>query len=242
MQKVLLLGLCALLAFTAQAQNGGQKKKTDNTKAAASTLQFPKLANAKDSASYAYGIVLANSIKRQLKADLNVNLTAEAINSSLKGDSLPFTMDEASGIFNTYNRKLLEAANAETVKAGKDYLAANKKKPGVTTTASGLQYEYLVKGDPSTPTPKTTDRVKVHYVGTFTTGEEFDGSIKRGQPATFGVTQVIRGWTEALQLMHVGDKIKIVVPEDLAYGERGKGNIKPFTTLVFEIELLEIVK
>jgi FKBP-type peptidyl-prolyl cis-trans isomerase len=125
------------------------------------------------------------------------------------------------------------------IAAGKKFLEENKKKKGVTVTASGLQYEVVKQGNGATP--KATDTVKVHYKGTLLDGTEFDSSYKRGQPASFPVNGVIKGWTEALQLMKVGDTFKLVIPADLAYGERGAGGmIGPNATLVFEVELLGV--
>ena len=118
-------------------------------------------------------------------------------------------------------------------------MAENAKKDGVVTTESGLQYEVLTKGSGASPT--ADDSVTVHYTGTLIDGTIFDSSVERGEPATFGVTQVIAGWTEALQLMSVGDKLRLVIPSDLAYGLRGAGpSIGPNSTLIFEVELLKI--
>ena len=122
--------------------------------------------------------------------------------------------------------------------AGDKFLAENGKKPGVVTTASGLQYEVIKKG--TGPVPTATDQVKVHYVGTLLDGTEFDSSIKRNEPAMFPVNQVIPGWTEGLQLMPVGSKYKFYIPQNLAYGSKGARGIEPLSTLVFEVELLGI--
>ena len=132
-------------------------------------------------------------------------------------------------------------ASAVNVKAGKDYLEANAKKEGVVVTNSGLQYKEVTEGKGDMP--KATDKVKVHYKGTLIDGTEFDSSYKRGTPATFPVTGVIKGWIEALQLMNVGDKFELAIPSELAYGKRGSGSkIGPDTALLFDVELLEIVK
>ena len=129
----------------------------------------------------------------------------------------------------------------ENMKAGKAYLEENAKKEGVVVTKSGLQYKEITAGKGEIP--KSTDKVKVHYKGTLIDGTEFDSSYKRGQPATFPVTGVIKGWVEALQLMNVGDKYQLAIPSELAYGKRGSGaNIGPDATLLFDVELIEIVK
>jgi FKBP-type peptidyl-prolyl cis-trans isomerase len=132
-------------------------------------------------------------------------------------------------------------ANEANVKMSEDYLVNNKKRKGVTTTTSGLQYEIMKAADNPGPKPVATDKVKVHYVGTTVDGQEFDSSVRRGQPAEFPLGGVIKGWTEGLQYMNVGDKYKFVIPQNLAYGERSpSAKIKPFSTLIFEVELLEI--
>ena len=130
---------------------------------------------------------------------------------------------------------------SDNKKQGEDFLATNKERPEVKTTESGLQYEIIKQGKGKTPT--ATDMVKVHYHGTLIDGTVFDSSIERNEPATFGVSQVIKGWTEALQLMPVGSKWKLYIPYDLAYGDREVSEtIKPFSTLIFEVELLDIVE
>lgn len=130
------------------------------------------------------------------------------------------------------------AAGEKQLAAGKEYLEKNKAKPGVKVTASGLQYEVLKSG--SGPKPTTANTVKVHYHGTLIDGKVFDSSVERNEPIEFPVTGVIPGWVEALQLMSVGDKWKLTIPADIAYGPRGKGDIPPNAVLIFEVELLEI--
>ncbi|MFB0975775.1 MAG: FKBP-type peptidyl-prolyl cis-trans isomerase, partial [Tolumonas sp.] len=133
-----------------------------------------------------------------------------------------------------------EAKRAETMKAaGAEFLTENAKRPEVKVTESGLQYEVLVAG--SGKQPAASDKVRVHYHGTFTDGKVFDSSVQRGQPAEFPVGGVIAGWVEALQLMSEGAKWKLFIPHNLAYGERGAGSIPPFSTLVFEVELLNVL-
>lgn len=137
--------------------------------------------------------------------------------------------------------KKVAEQSAGNVKAGKEYLEANAKKEGVVVTKSGLQYKEITAGKGEMP--KASDKVKVHYKGTLIDGTEFDSSYKRGTPATFPVTGVIKGWIEALQLMNVGDKFQLAIPSELAYGKRGSGaKIGPDTTLLFDVELLEIMK
>lgn len=133
-----------------------------------------------------------------------------------------------------------KAKYAETIKKNEDFLKENAKKKDVVTTESGLQYKVLTKGTGEVPT--ATQRVKVHYRGTLIDGTEFDSSYKRNEPTTFACNQVIKGWTEALTLMPVGSKWELYIPQELAYGERDNGKIPPYSTLVFEVELLEIVK
>lgn len=139
-----------------------------------------------------------------------------------------------------YHKAQMEAKYGENRKTGEEFLAKNAKNDSVKVTESGLQYKVLVKG--TGETPKMEDKVKVHYRGTLIDGTEFDSSYKRGEPATFGCGQVIAGWTEALTMMPVGSKWMLYIPYDLAYGDRETGEIQPFSTLIFEVELLDIVK
>lgn len=157
---------------------------------------------------------------------------------------LEIDIQEAQQLLNTYFTKLQaeqEVASADKRKAGEEFLKENAKREGVITLKSGLQYEIMVEGNGVIPTAK--DKVKVHYHGTLIDGSVFDSSVQRGEPAVFGVTQVIQGWVEALQLMPVGSKWKLFIPYNLAYGERGAGSmIQPYSALIFEVELLDIVK
>jgi len=153
---------------------------------------------------------------------------------------LEMSLNEAQAVVNAYFQQLQEQAFANNIREGKEFLSENAKRPEVKTTATGLQYEILNQGTGTTP--KASDTVKVHYHGTLISGEVFDSSVQRGEPATFGVTQVIQGWVEALQLMPVGSKWKLYIPSELAYGEQGAGQlIGPHTSLIFEVELLDIV-
>ncbi len=157
-----------------------------------------------------------------------------------QNDILPVSADSAQVLVQKQIEYYEKAKYAPNIKAGEDFLAKNKKDKNVTTTESGLQYKVLTMGTGEKPTRES--RVKVNYRGTLLNGTEFDSSYKRGEPATFGVGQVIAGWTEALQLMPVGSKWELYIPQELGYGSRATGNIPPYSTLVFEVELLEIVK
>jgi FKBP-type peptidyl-prolyl cis-trans isomerase FklB len=157
------------------------------------------------------------------------------------GDSVQIKQDKASATIQKFFGEIQKAEGEKNQKAGEDFLAANKNKPGVVTLPDGLQYEIIKAG--TGPKPKAEDEVKCHYHGTTIDGKVFDSSVERGEPANFPVNRVIPGWTEALQLMPVGSKWKLYIPAALAYGERGAGaDIKPNSTLIFEVELLEIVK
>jgi FKBP-type peptidyl-prolyl cis-trans isomerase FklB len=215
-----------------------------------SSLKNTKLNSKEDSLSYAFGIVNYNALKTD-SLMLNPMIVAKAM---LDGkDEKPLMADDnARKVIMSYinHREALKAekqAELNKVKF-KDYidqneafLAKNKEKAGVTVTASGLQYEVITMGTGPKPTSQNT--VKVHYTGTLIDGSEFDSSFKRNQPAQFPVSGVIPGWTEALQLMPVGSKFKLYIPQSIAYGAKGAGQIiKPYSTLIFEVELLEIVK
>jgi len=217
---------------------------------AQSSIKNAKMSNNEDSLSYAFGTNIYNSLAAD-SLTLDPALVAKAMQDGKDGKSL-MTEEIARGIIMKYvgareaeKAKKQEEMNKVTYKdyieKNEAFLANNKEKDGVTVTPSGLQYEVVKMGTGPKPTAQNT--VKVHYVGTLIDGTEFDSSIKRNQPAQFQVSGVIPGWTEALQLMPVGSKFNIVIPESLAYGARGAGErIKPFSTLIFEVELLEIVK
>ena len=168
---------------------------------------------------------------------------AQAIKDVLEGNQTAITHNEAREIVNKYFTELEEKANAENIAKGKAFLEENKKNPNIVTLPSGLQYEVIKEGNGKKP--KVTDRVRrvrCHYEGTLIDGTLFDSSIKRGEPAVFGVNQVIKGWVEALQLMSEGAKWKLYIPSDLAYGAQGAGElIPPHSTLIFEVELIEVL-
>nr|WP_235293612.1 FKBP-type peptidyl-prolyl cis-trans isomerase [Portibacter lacus] len=192
-----------------------------------------------DSLSYSIGILMAENLKQQGFGDINPVSMADAINDVMKGNELKVPLNEAQALVNNFAKEKAMAKSAEARSGGEKFLAENAKREGVSTTATGLQYEVMQSGDGATPGP--TDKVKVHYHGSLIDGTVFDSSVDRGEPISFPVNGVIAGWTEALQLMKVGDKWKIFIPYNLAYGERGAGaQIPPFAALVFEVELLGI--
>ncbi len=190
--------------------------------------------------SYALGLSLGNNLLNNGIRELNIEEFSKAIRDVLHGNKPEITHQEAQTLINEYFAAIQAKAEEVAQKSGKQFLETNAKREGVVTLESGLQYEILNKG--TGIIPKSTDRVKVHYHGTLIDGKVFDSSVNRGEPATFGVTQVISGWVEALQLMPVGSKWKLFIPSNLAYGAQGAGqHIGPHTTLIFEVELLEIV-
>lgn len=193
-----------------------------------------------DKFSYSLGLGIGQNLLSMGAKDLNVEDFSKAITDVLKGNQPEISHAEAKEIVNNYFVELQRKANNENIENGKILLERNKTNPAITTLPSGLQYEVLRQG--SGRMPGKNDSVKCHYVGTFINGQVFDSSIARNEPAVFGVTQVIPGWTEALQLMHEGDKWCLYIPYDLAYGERGAGDaIPPYCTLIFEIELLQVI-
>lgn len=190
--------------------------------------------------SYALGLSIANNFLATGIKELNVDDFTAAVKAVFEGGDLAISYDEAKGVINQYFTELQAEAQKKNIEAGAAFLAENKKRPEVTELPSGLQYEVLVAG--TGKKPSATSQVRCHYHGTLITGEVFDSSVERGQPAVFGVNQVIAGWVEALQLMEEGAKWKLFIPSNLAYGERGAGEmIGPNSTLVFEVELIAVL-
>mgnify|MGYP001207045706 FL=1 len=189
--------------------------------------------------SYSLGVNVAKSVKNQGLESIDSEAIAQAFTDVFEGNELKISEQESNIILQDYFGKIAKEAKSANVEAGEKFLAENAKRDGVTTTATGLQYEVLVEG--SGDSPKETDQVTVHYHGTLIDGTVFDSSVERGQPATFPVNGVIAGWVEALQLMNPGAKYKLFIPSNLAYGERGAGgSIGPNATLIFEVELISI--
>lgn len=223
----LILGI-ALLGFTSCE---GQKGKA--TKGS--------LANKVDSASYGIGLNIGMNLKKDDLKEIDADLIAKGIKDVFKNDTSVMKMEQAQMVIQGYVQEKSHQKAQANLEKGSKFLAENAKKEGVKTTASGLQYQVIKEGTGTKP--GVTDKVSVHYHGTLLDGTVFDSSVQRGQPAAFGVNQVIPGWTEALQLMPVGSKWKLWIPANLAYGERSPGGaIGPNETLVFEVELLNIEK
>lgn len=235
MKKIFIAfsGLACLIG-AAHAQNKSVVKP-------ATTLAKSPLKNGNDSLSYALGVNIATSLQQQGIDGLNLNVLKMAMEDKLKkGKTI---MDEQN--CNMTLQQKLQEATQKKVKVEKDkgaaFLAQNAKMPGVKVLPSGLQYKVINEGEANGLKPTLADTVVVHYTGTLIDGQEFDSSVKRGQPAEFTPTGVIRGWTEILQLMPKGAKWKVFIPSDLGYGDRGAGAmIKPGSTLIFDIELLNI--
>lgn len=194
-----------------------------------------------DKFSYAIGLGIGQNLLSMGAKGIAVDDFAQAIKDVLEGNQTAISHTEARDIVNKYFAELEEKMNAANIEAGQKFLEENKKREGVVTLPSGLQYEVITEGNVGRYA-KATDQVQCHYEGTLIDGTLFDSSIKRGQPATFGVNQVIPGWVEALQLMPEGAKWKLYIPSDLAYGAQGAGEmIPPHSTLVFEVELQKIL-
>ena len=197
------------------------------------------LKNNMDSVSYSFGVLITKNLKNQGVDSLDAASFIKAMEDVLGDKTLQIDPDKATQVVNQYMAAQQTKKYEGTINEGKEFLAANGQRAEVTTTESGLQYEVLQAGEGEKPT--TSSKVTVHYTGKLLDGKVFDSSVERGQPATFGVTQVIAGWTEALQLMSPGAKYRLYIPYDLAYGERGAGqDIKPYSTLIFDVELISI--
>lgn len=234
--KILIFVALTLAGGASFAQSKGDKSNKSKKNKKEMTLKTEL-----DTVSYSIGVNIAENLSNQGLNTLNVEALAKGMEDYLNQNDLAITREQGEQILQAYFQKVaMEAAN-KNKKEGEEFLAENGKKKGIVTLPSGMQYEIIQEGNG--PIPTASDKVKTHYHGTLIDGTVFDSSVERGQPATFGVTQVIQGWQEALQLMPVGSKWRLYIPYNLAYGERGAGGqIGPFATLIFDIELIEIVK
>tara|TARA_B100000780_G_C21019247_1_gene408430 strand:- start:136 stop:849 length:714 start_codon:yes stop_codon:yes gene_type:complete len=236
MKHLLLAFSFSLLAvIPAQAQLFGKKGKKKKAK----TEEKMDLSNDLNKVSYSLGINIAENLKGQGLDSLNIDAVSKGFADVFEGDSTLMTQEEAGQFLQTYFSQIQEKQAEKMKSVGAKFLEENGKRDEVTTTASGLQYEVLTEGEGAKPSATST--VTVHYHGTLVDGTVFDSSVERGQPATFGLNQVIKGWTEGVQLMSVGSKYRFFIPYTLGYGERGAGGqIGPYATLIFDVELLEI--
>lgn len=227
-----------------------QRLRGDSTFTMPEASTGKELQNVADSFGYALGVQLVDGIKRgtselKVEKDIDNSVVTIAITDVITDSS---KMDQQSGrrLLNELMQKAKQKEKeinkekyADNKKAGEEFLAKNKKRPEVKVTQSGLQYEVLEKGTGASP--KATDKVKVHYHGTLIDGTVFDSSVERGEPVEFPLNRVIPGWTEGVQLMKEGAKYKFYIPQELAYGGADKGDIKPYSALIFEVELLEVM-
>ena len=248
---ILMLGTTAAQQTPATTPKPATAAKTTSTATkphtatATKTTQPLTLKTQKDKLSYAIGMNIGQSMKKD-SLDIDPAILTRGLKDAMTGDKLLMTDDEAKAVMTEFRTEMMKKKQAEAQQVGdanklegQQFLAANKAKPGVVTLPSGLQYKVLKEG--TGPKPTAADTVVCNYRGTLINGTEFDSSYKGGQPASFGVGQVIKGWTEVLQLMPVGSKWQVFVPSDLAYGERSPApEIGPNSTLIFEIDLLSI--
>ena len=192
-----------------------------------------------DKLSYALGMSMASSLVNSGLNQIDVDSFVKAFVEVINNGAADMSPQEANQYIQEYLSKRQNEMSGENLKIGREFLEENKKKEGVVALPSGLQYEILKEG--TGPKPKATDKVKCHYHGTLINGKVFDSSVERGQPAVFGVNQVIKGWVEALQIMPVGSKWRLYIPSELAYGSQGAGSsIEPNSALIFDVELLGI--
>ncbi|WP_126970739.1 FKBP-type peptidyl-prolyl cis-trans isomerase [Gynurincola endophyticus] len=231
---LLIVGLCMFTVSQAQKKSGSKKNKKTQT------VEIPQLKNRVDSFSYAVGISIAGFYKAQGVDSIDINSVVMALNDT-KATATKLTEEEANAALMGYINDMKAEKSKANKQKGTDFLEKNKANPNVKVTESGLQYEVIVAGTGEKPT--ISDKVKVHYIGTLVDGKEFDNSHKRGQPLDLRVNGVIKGWTEALLMMPKGSKWKIYIPSELGYGDQQAGqDILPGSALVFEIELIDIVR
>ncbi len=229
MRKLIALSLLSLIAFAAQSQT---KKKPASQKGGV-TIKT-KL----DSLSYALGVNTAPQLNQVDVDTLNIAAFAKGLEDAMRKKNLQLTTDQIGMVLNQKLTEYMKKKNAANEDEGNRFMSENKKRPGVITTASGLQYEIVVEG--TGPKPTLVDTFVMNYKGVLLNGQEFDNSFKRGQPLVYPLTAVIPGWTEALLLMHVGSKYKLYIPPSIGYGDRGNGQIPGGATLIFDVELVDI--
>jgi FKBP-type peptidyl-prolyl cis-trans isomerase len=243
---ILALGCLLVMSVFAAEQASKEDINVPVSEGQATNPQASVFKTEQDKVSYIIGTQIAQSIKKQ-GVEVNIEPLMWGLQDVLEGNTLKMTKEETQKVYMAFQQRMRAKQTAERAKQatenlakGKAFLEANKTKEGVTALPSGLQYKVIKEGTGDTPTAE--DKVKTHYRGRLLDGTEFDSSYKRNQPAEFPVKGVIKGWTEALQLMKTGAKWELYIPADLAYGERGRPSIPPNSVLIFEIELLEVVK
>ena len=248
MKKIVLVLILSVSIAVMNAQTKPVPAKKPVTTVKPATPVNP-LTNLKDSASYALGVNIAKNMQAQNLSSLNIALMQKGLTDILQNKKIALSEEACNASVTNYMQKMsAEKAKIDAGKAninkeiGKKFLEANGKRKGVVTLTDGLQYE-IIKAGTDTTKPKLTDKVKCHYHGTLIDGTVFDSSVDRGEPVTFALTNVIRGWQEAVQLMTVGSKWKLFLPSSLAYGDNAAGpKVTPGSTLIFEVELLGIEK
>ena len=247
-KRILVAGAAAAALSACQPATSPSDNEAGSTAAGGEASVTNVELNSQDQKfSYAVGVDIARSLE-QVKDRIDVDAMTAAMRDVLGGADVRLTTEDmnaaktaVSNQLQAAEREAADAAKAQAIAKGTKFMEDNAAREGVQTTDSGLQYEVLEQGDG--PKPEATDRVKVHYEGTLTDGTVFDSSYERGDPTSFPLNGVIKGWTEGLQLMPVGSTYRFVIPSDLAYGERGAGGrIGPNETLVFKVELLEILE
>ena len=241
---IVMMALVCLTVMSVYAAQEGAKEEVQKpqTTGQAATPKAETLKTEVEKVSYIIGTQIAGTFKTE-NIEVNLDSLMLGLKDALEGKQLALSQEEMKLVYGRFQQQMrAKQAAKQAAEAAKNlaFLEANKAKEGVKVLPSGLQYKVIKEGTGNTPT--ADDKVKTHYRGTLIDGTEFDSSYKRNQPAEFGVTKVIKGWTEALQLMKEGGKWELYIPANLAYGQRGRPSIPPNSTLIFEIELLEIVK
>ncbi|WP_276374491.1 FKBP-type peptidyl-prolyl cis-trans isomerase [Chryseolinea sp. H1M3-3] len=243
--RLIIVCLTVLISMPLFSQSKKELIAEVNTlKSQIAELQKTKEAdtsNVHKKASYGLGVIIATNLKMQGGDSLDIETLNIALRDTYQGKTLKMDAQKSSMVVQLYMQQMMARKAAEAQQEGKFFLEKNKQTEGVKVTASGLQYKVLSAGAGTGKTPAATDNVTVHYTGKLVDGTVFDSSVQRGKPETFGVGQVIPGWTEGLQLMHEGDKWMLYIPSELAYGEQGAGGqIPPHATLIFEVELIKV--
>ncbi|MFN8776110.1 MAG: FKBP-type peptidyl-prolyl cis-trans isomerase [Flavobacteriales bacterium] len=240
-KSILLLLALLVSAVVAQAQDKSRDKKSGKkgkkSSSAPAEASKPLLSNKADSVAYALGVSMFTSTNQMGFSDINFDVFMKGMEGQRDGRPV-LSGNSADSLIRAEMNRITQARDEASKKEGEAFLLANKSREGVQTTASGLQYKIIKEGNGRRP--DANDKVTVHYHGTLIDGTVFDSSVQRGKTITFGLNQVIAGWTEGLQLMSEGSKYMLFIPQNLAYGSRGQGKIQPYSALVFEVELFTV--